>query len=216
MVGSGAMMVRPVNHLEPSVKKLAFLMLLLALAGTAAACSSDDETPSAQDAVSPTVPSSTGDQCEDPASDLTNDATAVGVGTEPAGIDLTAAAAELQDDGSVQFTFTTVGPIEQSPGTTFAVAQGTPYTALAFEVRATADGAGAWAVEVITWDDAELKTAVPVSPMVSGNMMTVTVPQIESLPPLGLYLQFGASADLAGVGRVLDDCSSLGTAPTVG
>jgi hypothetical protein len=39
---------------------------------------------------------------------------------------------------------------------------------------------------------------------------------MESLPPLALYQQFGASAQLEGVGRVIDDCSSLTTAPTVG
>lgn len=195
------------------MKKLASLVVMLALAGSFSACSSDepdDETISSQ----PSVPSSTGDQCEDPVGDLTADAKTEGVGTEPAGVDITAASAEVQGEDLV-VSFTTAGPIDQTPGTTFAVAQGTPFSALAFEMRATATDTGAWDVKLITWDAAERSTSVPVRPTVSGNTMTFTVP-MRSLPALALYIQFGASAVLEGAGRVVDDCSSLSTASTVG
>ena len=57
---------------------------------------------------------------------------------------------------------------------------------------------------------------MPVKPTIAGNQLTFTVP-MEALPPLGLYQQFGTSAVVDGVdGRVIDDCSSLTTAPTVG
>jgi hypothetical protein len=208
-----------VSCLDLLVKKLALLLLVPALAG-AVACSSDEDSPTAT-APTPSIPESTGDRCDDPAGDLANDATSVGVGTEPSGIDITAASAELQDDDSLQFSFTTVGPITETPGTTFAIAQGTPYTALAFEVRATAGDAGTWDVRVITWDDQERSASVPVAPTVTGNTLSFSVPMGDpgvagSLPPLGLYLEFGASAPVEGVGRVLDYCSSLTTAPTIG
>lgn len=194
------------------MKKLVLLLVPLAL--LAASCSSDDDgDPTA--ASTPTLPQSDGDVCDDPASDITADVKADGVGAEPAGIDIVRARAELTDDDQLDVRFTTVGPTTETPGTTFIVAQGTPFTPLAFELRATAGEGGAWRVETVTWDTAERKTSVPVSPIVTGETLSFTVP-MDGLPPLGLYLSFGASSELDGVGRVLDDCSSLATAPTVG
>jgi hypothetical protein len=197
------------------VKKLAPLLCLLLLAGAASACSSDDPADQST-ANQPTVPTATGDSCADPVGDISANAKAAGVGTEPAGIDLVDTSADLSEDGEqLTVRFTTAGPITQTPGTTFVVAQGTPFTPLAFEMRAVADDDGTWAINIITWDTQERSTSAPVRPTIDANTLSFTVP-MGTLPPLALYQQFGASAELDGVGRVIDDCSSLTTAPTVG
>jgi hypothetical protein len=196
------------------VKKLAPLCCVVLLL-VAASCSSDE--PSDENTANqPTVPAATGDRCVDPTGDISADAKATGVGTEPPGIDLVDSSAELSEDGEeLTVRFTTAGPVSQTPGTTFVVAQGTPFTPLAFEMRAVADDGGNWAINVITWDSQERSTSVPQKPTINANTLSFTVP-MGSLPPLALYQQFGASAELEGVGRVIDDCSSLTTAPTVG
>ncbi len=198
------------------MKRLAAALSIVVLGCALVACSSKNSTDDAANANQPTVPSATGDQCQDPSGDLSSDAKATGLGTEPQGIDLTAASTVLSDDDQLTVSFTTVGPITETPGTTFVVAQGTPYSPLAFEMRATAKDGGAWDINVITWTTSEQSASVPVKPTISGNKLTFTVP-MTSLPPLGLYQQFGTSAVVDGVdGRVIDDCSSLTTAPTVG
>jgi hypothetical protein len=193
------------------VKKLAPILFLFALTGAVVACSSDEPTDET-DSTQPTLPQSDGDQCEDPIGDLTSDAQSPGVGSEPAGVDITSAKATVRED-ELAVSITTAGPIDQAPGTTFAVAQGTPYTSVAFEIRATAGDGDEWDVEIITWDDAEKRTSVPIRPTVTGNTLSFEVP-LEALPTIGLYLQFGGSAAVEGVGRVFDDCSSLTTATT--
>lgn len=195
----------------PVVKKLALALTVLAFAASLVACSSDEPS-SEPEPTQPTMPQSEGDQCADPVGDLTSDARTPGVGTEPAGVDITAAAGEVQDD-QLAISITTAGPIDTTPGTTYAVAQGTPFTSFAFEVRATATAGDNWDVEIITWDEDEKRTSVPIRPTVSGNTLSFAVP-LDALPTIGLYLQFGASAELQGVGRVFDDCSSLSTTGT--
>jgi hypothetical protein len=195
------------------VNKLVLIVLSSIVAMASVACSGDE--PSEQDATPmPSVQPSTGDECIDPVGDLTSDARSTGIGTEPAGVDLTAASAKVEGD-QLAVQFTSAGPVTATPGTTFAVAQGTPFTAFAFELRMTAGEGGVWDIEVITWDTEERKTSVPLRPTVSGNTLSVDIP-MSALQPLALYLQFGASGTLEGVGRVVDDCSSLSTAPTVG
>jgi hypothetical protein len=184
----------------------------LPLAVLAAGCSSDDDAP---EGTQTSLPQANGDSCEDPAGDVSSDIRPGGGGTEQPGIDITIADAVLTDDNQLDLTFTTAGPITQTPGTTFAVAQGAPLTPLAFEIRAVVDDGGDWGVSAITWDSVERATPVPVEPQVNGNVLTFTVP-MDELPPLGLFLSFGASSVVDGAGRVIDDCSSLSTAPTVG
>jgi hypothetical protein len=193
-------------------KVLSLLVLSFVVLGVAA-CSGDDsgETDAAP---LPSVQPSTGDECADPVGDLTSDARSTGVGSEPSGVDLTAGSARVEGD-QLAVQFTTAGPVTATPGTTFALAQGTPFTAYAFELRMTAGEGGLWDIEVITWDTEERKTSVPIRPTVSGNTLSVDVP-LSALQPLALYLQFGSSGTLEGVGRVVDDCSSLSTVPTVG
>jgi hypothetical protein len=198
------------------LKRLVAALLIVLLGGALVACSSNGASDGAASANQPTVPPANGDRCQDPAGDLSSDAKATGLGTDPPGIDLTAGSTVLSDDDELTVSFTTAGPITETPGTTFVVAQGTPYTPLAFEMRATAKDGGAWDINVITWNTSEQSASVPVKPTVAGNQLTFTVP-MASLPPLGLYQQFGTSAVVDGVaGRVIDDCSSLTTAPTVG
>jgi hypothetical protein len=198
---------------EVMVKPLLRILLLSFVAIGLVACSGDE--PSEEDATTmPSVQPSTGDECTDPVGDLTSDARSTGVGTEPAGVDLTQASARVQGD-ELAVQFTTAGEITTAPGTTFAIAQGTPFTTYAFELRMTAGEGGVWDIEVITWDTEERKTSVPLRPTVAGNTLRADIP-MSALQPLALYLQFGASGELEGVGRVVDDCSSLSTAPTIG
>ena len=180
------------------MKRFIAVLCIVVFGCAVVACSSNDALDTADTAIQPTVPSATGDQCQDPVGDLSSDAKATGLGTDPPGIDLTAGSTVLSDDDKLTANFTTAGPITQTPGTTFVVAQGTPYTPLAFEMRATAKDGGAWDINVITWTNSEQSKSVPVKPTIAGNQLTFTVP-MEALPPLGLYQQFGTSAVVDGV-----------------
>jgi hypothetical protein len=195
-------------------KRLAAAVSVALLGWTLLACSSsgssDDANPN-----QPTVLPATGDHCDDPVGDLSSDIKAAGIGTDPPGIDLVSASATLQDDETLDVTFTTAGPITDTQGTSFVVAQNSAGSPLGFEIRATSKGSGLWDTTAITWTPSEQSISVPVSPTVSGNTLTFTVP-MDSLPPLALYLQFGSTTNVEGVGQVFDDCSSLSTAPTVG
>ncbi len=201
---------------DPLLKRLTTTLLVVVLGCAAVACSSSStDRRRVIPRASSTVPSSSGDQCQDPAGDLSSDIKAAGVGTEPPGIDLVSASAQLQDDDTLDATFTTAGPITDTAGTVFVVAQNSAGSPLGFEIRATSKGGGQWDIGAITWTPDEKSTSVPVSPTISGNTLSFTVP-METLPPLALYLQFGSTTDVEGVGQVIDDCSSLTTAPTVG
>jgi len=192
--------------------KLLSLALVAVLALAVFGCSSGEESGTSGN--QPTVPPADGDACQDPVGDLSSDAKAAGVGADPAGVDLTSASAVRNDDDTLDVTFTTAGPVTDAPGTIFVIAQGAPATALAFEIRAVAKEGGTWDVNAITWNPNETSTSVPVRPTISGNELSFTVP-LETLPPLALYMQFGTSTPVEGVGTVIDDCSSLTTAPTV-
>lgn len=194
------------------MRKLLAVVLVAFVALAAFGCSSGDEADNVDN--QPTVPAADGDDCQDPIGDLSSDAKAAGVGTDPPGVDLVSASAVRNDDDTLDLTFTTAGPVTQTPGTIFVVAQGTPGTPLAFEIRAAAKDGDVWDVSAITWDPNEKAVSVPVRPTISGDALSFTLP-LESLPPLALYMQFGTSTPVDGVGTVIDDCSSLTTAPTV-
>ena len=196
------------------MKRFIAVLLIVVFGCALLACSSDDSTDNADTANQPTVPPAKGDQCQDPTGDLSSDIKAAGVGTEPPGIDLVSTSAQLQDDDTLDVTFTTAGPITDTAGTVFVVAQNSAGSPLGFEIRATSKGGGQWGISAITWTPNEKSTSVPVSPTISGNTLSFTVP-METLPPLALYLQFGSTTDVEGVGQVFDDCSGLATAPTV-
>lgn len=210
MMGS---LMKPVDR---SKKQCVAVLAVLLLGLASLACSSGSESgdEGASNAVAPTVLQATGDKCQDDVGDLSSDIKAAGIGTDPPGIDLVSASAALQDDDTLDVTFTTAGPITDTEGTAFIVAQGSAGSPLGFEIRATSKGGGTWGITAVTWPRDEKSVSVPVSPIVSGNSLSFTVP-MESLPPLALYLQFGSTSDVAGVGRVIDECSSLTTAPTV-
>jgi hypothetical protein len=184
--------------------------VLVALAGIG--CSSGEEAGDVDN--QPTVPAADGDACQDPVGDLSSDASAAGVGTDPPGVDIVRASAVRNDDETLDVTFTTAGPVTATPGTIFVVAQNSAGSPLGFEIRAGVGESGQWGVNAITWSPDEKSTSLPVSPAVSGDTISFTVP-MEALPPLALYLQFGSTTEVEGVGTVIDDCSSLTTAPTV-
>jgi hypothetical protein len=198
------------------LNRLAAALLIVVLACTFVSCSSGkDDGDSGEVLNQPTVVPATGDHCDDPVGDLSSDIKASGIGTDPPGIDLVSASATLQDNDTLDVTFTTAGPVTDTEGTSFVVAQNSAGSPLGFEIRAMSKGSGLWGISAITWTPSEQSVSVPVSPTISGNTLRFTVP-IEALPPLALYLQFGATTDVDGVGQVIDDCSSLTTAPTVG
>ena len=194
------------------MRKLLAVVFAVFVALAAFGCSSGDEADNVDN--QPTVPAADGDDCQDPVGDLSSDAKAAGVGTDPPGVDLVSASAVRNDDDTLDVSFTTAGPITQTPGTIFVVAQNSAGSPLGFEIRAAAKGGDVWDVSAITWSPNENATSVPVRPTISDNELSFTVP-LESLPPLALLLQFGTSTPVDGVGTVIDDCSSLTTAPTV-
>jgi hypothetical protein len=194
------------------MRKLLAVVFVAVVALAAVGCSSGEEADSVDN--QPTVPAADGDACQDPVGDLSSDAKAAGVGTEPPGVDLVSASAVRNDDDTLDVTFTTAGPVTDTASTIFFAAQPSAGSPLGFEIRAASSGTGQWDVRAITWSPDEKSTSVPVSPAVAGNTLSFTVP-LESLPPLSLLLQFGSTTEVEGVGTVIDDCSSLTTAPTV-
>jgi hypothetical protein len=180
------------------------------------ACSDDngEEDADPDPSVFETVPSSDGDECVDAEGDLSADASAAeGVGSDPAGIDLVRASALAEGDDLV-VRFETVGPIEEAPDPSFVVAQGTAGDELGFEIRAVRGETGNWALTLIRWDEqGEQRTSITDPVVVEGNTLSYSVP-LSSLPPLALYLAFGSTARVPGVGTVFDECSPFDDAPT--
>jgi hypothetical protein len=190
-----------------------WVWVVVAVAGVLVAGCSDDDDPTTAPPPSQTLPSSTGDRCDDPVGDLTL-GTASAPRADPPGVDLVEAVADLDDDQLV-VTITTAGAIDSAPSPSFIVGQGLPFEPFSFEIRLVRDDAtGSWATTVITWPQVEQQRAIAVQPTVEGATITFTVPSSE-LPPLANYLTFGSSSRLPdGTGIVIDDCSSLSQAAT--
>lgn len=201
-----------------TARRLAVLALSLALA--ASACSDDGEqsadttSPSPTPSVLDTVPSSDGDECVDPTGDLSTGAAVEGVGSEPAGVDLVRGAALVEGD-ELAVRFETAGSIASLVDPLFVVGQGDAGGSLSFELRAESDLEGNWTLTLIKFEPDETRVSIPNPVTVDGSTLTFRVP-LSALPPIGLYMSFGATAEAAGVGTVLDDCSSLGAPPTTG
>jgi hypothetical protein len=199
--------------LRKPARALVVVMALLALG----ACSDDgDDEPAdgAEPSVLERVPSSDGDECEDPVGDLSASATAeAGVGSDPPGIDLVKASALAEGD-VLEVRFETAGPIEEAPDPSFVVAQGAAGDELGFEIRAVRGEGGNWALTLIRWGpQGEARTSIADPVDVDGNVLSYAVP-LSALPPLALYIAFGSTARVPGVGTVLDECSPFDESPT--
>jgi hypothetical protein len=159
------------------------------------------------------VPSSDGEECVDVRGDLSTDiGSSRGVGSEPPGIDILRASIQPEGPDFVVL-FETAGPIQDAVSPIFIVAQGDVGGDLSFELRSTRTGEGNWALEIVTWEPDEVRTSVANPVRVDGNTLSYTIPS-DALPPLGLYIAFGAAAEVEGVGTVFDDCNPFETPPT--
>jgi hypothetical protein len=159
------------------------------------------------------VPSSDGEECVDVRGDLSTDiGSSRGVGSEPPGIDILRASIQL-DGPDFVVRFETAGPIQDAVSPIFIVAQGDVGGDLSFELRSTRNIEGNWALEIVTWEPDEVRTSVANPVLVDGSTLSYTVPS-DALPPLGLYIAFGAAANVEGVGTVFDDCNPFETPTT--
>lgn len=192
------------------------LALALAVVVTApvivSACSDDEDSIPATPPVTAAT-TSTGDECLDPTGDLGEDVQTQGTLTEPAGVDLVSASAELTDRG-LEVRFETAGPVALAPRPEFFVFQGPPALPQSFEVQASRQDDGSWAVALVTYAAGPSTRPLTVPVRAEGQVVAFTIPPGD-VPPVGtVYWAFGArSADDAGV-TVLDDCDPLAAAST--
>jgi hypothetical protein len=178
----------------------------------ASACSDDGDSTSATAPVTAAT-TSTGDECLDPTGDLGEEVRAEGTLTEPAGVDLVSASAQLTDRG-LEVRFETAGPVALAPRPEFFVFQGPPALPQSFEVQASRQDDGSWTVTLVTYADGPSTRPLAVPVTAEGQVVSYTIPS-DDVPPVGtLYWAFGArSADEAGV-TVLDDCDPLAAGVT--
>lgn len=166
-------------------------------------------------------PPTDGARCTDPEGDLSDSAQVVaGSLTEPAGVDLLAAEADVSDT-DMTVTFTTAGPIADAPEPMFSVGQGPPGLEASFELRIAPASNGRWTASLITWQDEDggvresdpRPLSAPVT--VEGEQLRVTVPLSELPKIVTLVWQFGAAAKLppppGATTRavILDDCNNM-------
>lgn len=183
------------------------LCLPLVLVGVACSSQEDPPAPIAADTL-PDTPA--GDACQDGTGDLLTDAEDTGrTRSDPAGIDIVSAAAELDDD-TLTIRFETLQPIESAPDATFYVQHGDliQSPSLSWELRIEESDAGAWVLQLITVPTVgrENETTLAVAPTVEGTVATVTIPRAD-LPAVSSRLwSFGSSAGISADNRVFDEC----------
>jgi hypothetical protein len=204
---------------------------LLALAGGVAAltlvfaaCSSSGKKASEPTTLGSksTLSESRGYDCPDPAGDIGTDTGANSVGklTQPSGIDMTHASAQVQGDNLV-VSFQTVGDIATAPQPIFDVLQGdlSSATELTWELRAEpavkTNPAGKWHVVLSTFKSGpEQKTELATPVTVNGNTLSYSVP-MKDIPPIAtLEWQFGTSSPQGDGPAFFDDCNSLKSQPS--
>ena len=200
-----------------------FLALALgALLVAGSACSSSEDVTLPDDVSIVTLPPPTdGARCTDPKGDISdNPQQAAGSLSEPAGVDLVEAVADVSDT-DMTITLTAAGAIEEAPQPIFYVSQGPSGLEASFELRVQPTNTGAWTASLITWDEAgggvresaPKPLSVPVT--VDGSTLTFTVPLTELPKIVTLVWQFGSSATLpAAPGAttpktVFDDCNNM-------
>ncbi len=191
-----------------------FAVVVVAAALAAGACSNDDDGGSATTtSPGPVAPMSTGDVCTDPTGDLGEDVQAEGTLTEPAGVDLVEASAELTDAG-LEVRFETAGPVALAPQPEFFVFQGPPALPQSFEVQAARADDGSWSVRLVTYTSGASTAELAVPVTAEGTTVSFTIPTAD-VPPVGTLLwSFGARAVPEPGRSVLDDCDPLASGGT--
>lgn len=198
------------------MRKVTLLAVGLLLSLTACSGSGDDATTVTPPPGNGTVaPATKGDVCDDPAGDLGTDAkVAGGTLSEPAGIDLVRAEAELTDT-TLKVTYRTAGAVNLVPEPLFLMEQGVPGQDVSFELRASPLGPGTpWTLRLITFRAGQEQSpiTIPTPITVSGDTVSYEVSR-KDLPPVAtLIWQFGSTAgnpEDPDTTVVFDDCSSL-------
>jgi hypothetical protein len=175
---------------------------------------SDDTSVGPSPSVLDTVPSSDGDECIDERGDLSSGAATAGAGSDPPGLDIVRGTA-LVDGSDLAVEIETGGSIETLLEPLFVVAQGDAGGQYSFELRAERGADENWKLTLITFSPDETRTSIPNPVTVEGSVVSFSVP-LSALPPIGLYMAFGAAAEVPGVGTVIDDCNSLDAPPATG
>jgi hypothetical protein len=209
---------QPSTRLGRSVLVLLGVLLLSAVA----ACASDDaQMP--DDIVVGTLPSSTDRaNCTDPTGDISNlVAESVGALSEPPGVDLVAAKAEV-GDSAMKVTFTANGPVGEVTDPIFSLIHGVSGQEESFELRSLPASDGVWRLALITWSQEAggLRESDPqpldVPVTVAGNELTYSVPLTDIPKIVTIVWQFGASGTVPKTAgstnreRVFDDCNNMG------
>lgn len=207
----------------PVGSRVLVALLALALLAGAACSSSDDATLPDGVAIVTLPPPTDGANCTDPTGDIGDTAKEIaGALSEPAGIDIVRARADVSDTEMV-VTYTMAGPVAAVAKPTFYLSQGVSGQEASFELRAEPTATnGPWSVDLITWDRNERGglTESPRRPLaapvtVTDDELTYTVSLTEIPKIVTLVWQFGASAELPPEGTatnpriVLDDCNNM-------
>ena len=195
---------------------LAAAVVALAAAGCSSGGTSAQGVPSTLGPQS-TLPEMRGYTCPDPTGDLGTKLTGTGTGTEPAGIDITTASAQVEGDELV-VTFTMAGPVASVPGPFFDVLQGdVSAPQVTWELRAEPTSSGAWGIQLVTFKNGEARQDLSAPVTISGNTLSYRVP-LSDIPPIAtLQWSFGTSSTASNNSVVFDDCSSItdpSTTPT--
>jgi hypothetical protein len=201
---------------EAVVRKVTLLAAGLLLSLTACSGSGNDASTVTPPPNNGTVaPTTRGDVCDDPTGDLGTDAkVAAGTLSEPAGIDLVRAEAELTDT-SLKVTYRTAGPVNLVEEPLFLMEQGVPGQDVSFELRASPLGPGTpWTLRLITFRAGQEQSPItlPTPITVSGDTVSYEVSRRDLPPVATLIWQFGSTAGNPSdpdVTVVFDDCSSL-------
>jgi hypothetical protein len=165
------------------------------------------------------LPQSNGFTCTDPVGDIASGADLKGVGTrsDPAGIDIVTAEAQVDGD-ALAVTYTMAGPIMAAPAPFFVMLQGDISAAqYSFDLRTDPTGpGGAWVLKLGTTPAGggiESFTTLSAPVRVDGNVLRYRVP-LADLPPIAtLQWTFGATSTGADNSVLFDDCSSITSQP---
>ncbi|MCX7620261.1 MAG: hypothetical protein N2037_05375 [Acidimicrobiales bacterium] len=186
------------------------VVLTVIMVSSAGSCSRGGGEPALPTGAPTTAQAVRGDECFDAKGDILTNASDEGSTiSEPAGVDISWAAATVDGD-LLRVSFRTVGYIDAAPNPEFVVANGSLESASDqyWELRSERAGSR-WSLKLVMFPKGQSRQQektinVPVS--VEGNELRYSVP-LGQLPPISTVLwQFGAGAGVSDESRVVDDC----------